>query len=1176
MRYFSSTTDSICSTIKRGSATNSKRTSNRSIHPATLYDYVLRSAILAWIEQSRSTKKRNSFHHLLESVKREKIPRDLTKGLCRRLEPMIDLPAVRHQTRQINKELVENRHKTMDDLVDLFLRADQSVQDNPFRDILLQTLQEEGLATPELVEKLNPEDERRKKKRTSVLLGSSCLLEEFPIVVHLQELFNIQEDEHKRKLNELVMLCTERALFHDLKNCINSVHSNQSFLGKREDFRTDEAFDQWQKTEIKQLTEKMNTIIYLNPKLSLPSPTEETEIRKIDLVRRSRTASVSSVSSISSRIDDQFESFVFIPPDPKTYFRYLMNVCVDHNSNQKLRPTHLLSLESEELLRECWKTWRLSWPFRVTMHLSSVKSSLSIDKIHLEETKETVKLLEKVLKDHPIGSWAEADCSFLKRVLVGLNNTLLHVLASQLSEYWEISNLVWIEDVTDLLDKVSNISTHLEVYLEKTKDLLQLEESIKATIKRWRDIEISSRSPDDISNLLKMADALNKEFDLIINQDIHKIMDTLTLPSIVMDVLLPYFALEMENWSLSADYKSCPLHLVFELYRRVLLLEHFFVKYGTKNSTSPLKFESWFLPHIKRWLKGVQESTLAWVQSALEQDDFSPTSASTSYSSSVTDLFSILDKSVQFAMDLNWPNYFQYCVVQIRLSKVVSEAIESYCKTMEHLINLECDTQALEELEIPPGSLFNLSKYLGKKAPKESVPTSVRPEVCVKLNDIEAVRSKLEKLYQSMEGDKMAEYLRTNMDDKWQSPGKDCSYFTEVLCSDTLQPMSRSGMSNPYVVFEVKNKRIFNTRTVYQSLNPRWNQEMTIKTAEKSLDVLAIVYSEDMVGADEECGSVWFKLSEELFGDCQEHEVRLPLSPQGTLTLRICLEGEKNDIQFWYGKSFRTLKRTENDVAKHIVSRMTSYIHSCLSRQTINKLLCRNTSLFYSLTAIKNTKSPTIHECEDGISSLIDFLEENLNVLYNNLSETVMHLVIIKIWKEILIALDNILLPPLSAQASDMAPLDIYELDVAFKWIELLKVLFNGGEDGDAIPLEELECSEYYSLLSLNVIYHANTEHLIQLCQAASQETDSVVSLKTEESSEKKTSRTKSVYYSKSTIRSSYRKPKKEKNRVVLPTESVLRLLRMRHEKSAVDYLLHEYEKRNNSSLHQRNRIVLL
>lgn len=88
-----------------------------------------------------------------------------------------------------------------------------------------------------------------------------------------------------------------------------------------------------------------------------------------------------------------------------------MNVCVDHNSNQKLRPTHLLSLESEELLRECWKTWRLSWPFRVTMHLSSVKSSLSIDKIHLEETKETVKLLEKVLKDHPIGSWAEADVS---------------------------------------------------------------------------------------------------------------------------------------------------------------------------------------------------------------------------------------------------------------------------------------------------------------------------------------------------------------------------------------------------------------------------------------------------------------------------------------------------------------------------------------------------------------------------------------------------------------------------------------------------------------------------------------------------------------------------------------------------------------------------------------------
>lgn len=69
---------------------------------------------------------------------------------------------------------------------------------------------------------------------------------------------------------------------------------------------------------------------------------------------------------------------------------------------------------------------------------------------------------------------------------------------------------------------------------------------------------------------------------------------------------------------------------------------------------------------------------------------------------------------------------------------------------------------------------------------------------------------------------------------------------------------------------------------------------------------------------------------------------------------------------------------------------------------------------------------------------LIDFLEENLHILYSNLSETIMRLVIMKIWKDILMILDEMLLPPLSEQVSDMVPLDIYELDIVFKWIEVI------------------------------------------------------------------------------------------------------------------------------------------
>jgi hypothetical protein len=48
-----------------------------------------------------------------------------------------------------------------------------------------------------------------------------------------------------------------------------------------------------------------------------------------------------------------------------------------------------------------------------------------------------------------------------------------------------------------------------------------------------------------------------------------------------------------------------------------------------------------------------------------------------------------------------------------------------------------------------------------------------------------------------------------------------------------------------------------------------------------------------------------------------------------------------------------------------------------------------------------------------------------------------MQLVVIRIWREILITLEGVLLPPLSEQLSDWKPLDDYEFHVVYKWLEV-------------------------------------------------------------------------------------------------------------------------------------------
>lgn len=95
-----------------------------------------------------------------------------------------------------------------------------------------------------------------------------------------------------------------------------------------------------------------------------------------------------------------------------------MNLCIDHDSS--LQPYHLLSLESEELLNECSKTWRLSGPFRATLYLNAIKSRIGDGSVDMEEIKEGLKLLEKVCKEHPINSWMETDVSYINHQQVNL------------------------------------------------------------------------------------------------------------------------------------------------------------------------------------------------------------------------------------------------------------------------------------------------------------------------------------------------------------------------------------------------------------------------------------------------------------------------------------------------------------------------------------------------------------------------------------------------------------------------------------------------------------------------------------------------------------------------------------------------------------------------------------
>jgi len=325
------------------------------------------------------------------------------------------------------------------------------------------------------------------------------------------------------------------------------------------------------------------------------------------------------------------------------------------------------------------------------------------------------------------------------------------------------------------------------------------------------------------------------------------------------------------------------------------------------------------------------------------------------------------------------------------------------------------------------------------------------------------------------------------------------------------------------------------------------------------VEVLALVMDADVLGADKDCGGVWFKLSPKYFADYQTHDIWLNLDTQGRVLLRISMEGEKDDIQFWFGKAFRSLKRTENDMARIIVEKMSGFIGFCLSMKAVHQVLGRETgkiSKFFKTSAAPKVVDVNIQDVDESLTPLREYFEKNLKTLIENLSQTVFETVILKIWKEVLVSLENLIVPPLSDEPSSMKPLDETELHVIFKWLELLKIFFNGGEDGDAVPITKLESSKYNELLFIRANYDKDATTLVDDYMTAQ---NSKSKTKT-----RGAARNKSIILSRNLGTIRQRKADKKRDAHEVPhSEAILRLLRMRPGKQVKDFLKQEMEAKN-------------
>ncbi|KAK0552209.1 hypothetical protein OC846_001890 [Tilletia horrida] len=578
----------------------------------------------------------------------------------------------------------------------------------------------------------------------------------------------------------------------------------------------------------------------------------------------------------------------------------------------------------------------------------------------------------------------------------------------------------------------------------------------------------------------------------------------------------------------------------------------------------------WFEPHVWRWLGHTELKVNEWVHNALVQDRFEPVDPDVGalHSSSIDILFNALQQPVDFVLGLDWPDKLINARFLNGLAKIVSRAVERYCAKVEELFK---DELRFSATALPPGaggvggdgpglngeggmmetesSASKGAAWMGmaraklalQGAPKVE-PFHFQPRSCVKLNNIEAARNLLDKLYSKMDADEQARIVNRHAPppEVPEKPGQAVSqpggapqaprqrflFTVKIVLGEGLSSVSSSSSGSAgssgsgsvldsfVTLSDEFGKTVAKTRTITESADPRWDETVDL-AVEGNMWLAATVWSRRKLNDPQLCGQTYLRLDPRLFGDFLPHELWLDLDTRGRLLIRVSMEGEKDDILFHFGRAFRILKRAESDMIRAIVDKMSIYIRQSLSRQVLKSLVKKSgelldkalgnvKALYASALASTQSNTPMIppvaseaeassrikkpnqltdQEIEEPILPLLDYLDECLGTLKSSLSDAEAQLVLKKVWKEVLKIIEDILVPPLSDTPAVMQPLSDREVDIVFKWLQFLRGYFNArdeetGEEA-GVPLEVLQGPKYREIISYSLFHDMGTDQLL-------------------------------------------------------------------------------------------------
>ncbi|PGH10146.1 hypothetical protein AJ79_05501 [Helicocarpus griseus UAMH5409] len=980
---------------------------------------------------------------------------------------------------------------------------------------------------------------------TTELVPLSYNVDDMPLAQVVAKVFGLRNSQVQSDINKYIDVWTPKAALQDLKTYQVQLNLNTKRTLCNEDFDSTEAYESWKKAEAGELSQMMFAIMKSNPETKTTTSggtlpyLKSSDLATIDS-GYSESSEVSSMdaatlSPLDASHDDDYNLYTFIPQDPKSYYRFVLAQIITHELQERQANTantaadsvsqRLLSKQSIDLLNEISLRWRIPNSTRAVLFLDVFREKYVEQQIDIDTLESAFVFVNQPPQDQKSRrssfvatllsnreGWTLSDFSLMTQILASLHEallrhlyeTMMHCYDTKVTPIGPVMYVLenYVEADPNYVPKTEN-KEQFKTYVQdglvnKAKEIYQehLDKEIPPDQDSWEFYHVIQLG----KGILKLAQRIKKRYRN--NPEIMGVNPT----DILINCILPMYAEDARDIiTRIIEYfknknEEIGVQDGFDLYKELAEFRQFYVQV-LPGDPFPIPIEELLGDFVWRWIRMTDEKIVGWVDQAIKQDNFkvrtdSPNDIPTMeqrHSTSVIDVFRSFNQVIDQIVQLNWDDDVGYAKFMTAISKSIGTGLARYCEVIEQLYSKEMDRLTPEQEAALTQTKQEKWMQMAKEAwsSKEKVePFQFFQESFVKLNNIEYALSQLDKLEKDINVDACADVIAKNIPPSLKRPRKITNYvFTvKIVEAEDLKGCDMDGLSDPYVSLADESQRIFKTRVVYDNLNPRWDDSVDIMTKGPQ-NIIATVWDWDAVGSHDYMGRTSLKLDPTHFSDFVPRDYWLDLDTQGRILLRVSMEGERDDIQFYFGKTFRTLKRTEREMTRKTTEKLAPYINHCLSRRALKSLLSKGISIstvssYFNRNKAPVSAGPTQAEIEGTLDTLFTYFDDNFAIMNQTLTGEAMRTVMARLWKEVLVTVESLLVPPLSDKPSNQRPLTQQEVDVVSRWLLLLLNFFNAvdEETGEAngVPMDILKSPKYHEIQSLFFFYFEPTDNLIR------------------------------------------------------------------------------------------------